>query len=273
MKFTPLSRFRAAPVSTAAWRYGRSSATLALAAACLSLGTVTALAADAAKTDTTKAAAPASDTAKATDTAKTDADKAAAPAAADTPVWVIIEEDVWVPLQFSPLEALDAALSHYRHAEERAAAIEVRKAVAWLKLAASHAEPDTQKQLLHAAAELRKVERDLAAGAVLAANALDKPLARASHALAKWHLDRALEGKGPTEAQMAGKDLLMAAHYLRQAADTAHVEFGKDTDAVVTRIWENGKLTTNKKETTHNYVAKDLEGVEKALHELGTTLK
>jgi len=210
------------------------------------------------------------------DAAKASAPAAVAPAAtatSDKPVWVIIEEDFWVPLQFSPWESLDAALSHYRHAEEKAAAAEIRKAVSWLNLAARHAQPHTQKHLQQAANELTTLGKDLASGAVLSAKALDAPLARASHSLAEWHYYRAQESWGGTEAQNAGKDLVMAAHYLRQASDSAHFEFGPDTDAVVTRIWENGKLTTNKKETTHNWVAKDIEGVEKALHELGKTLE
>ena len=67
--------------------------------------------------------------------------------------------------------------------------------------------------------------------------------------------------------------MILAAHYLQQAADTAHYEFGQDNQEVITKIWENGKLTTNTKETVHNWVAKDIEGVEKALRDLGKTLE
>ena len=239
---------------------GAGLASLALAIG-LSLAAVTAKAVG---PDKKAAAAPPANSAKTA---------AADKAAAGKPQWVIVEEDFWVPLQESPWESLAAAHSHYRHAEEKAAAAEIRKAVSWLNLAAGHAEPHTQKRLLEAAAELTTVSKDLAAGSMLAANALDAPLARASHALAEWHYYRAQESWGSVEAQNAGKDLVLAAHYLRQAADSAHYEFGKDTDAVVTRIWENGKLTTNTKETTHNWVAKDIEGVEKALHEIGKTLE
>ncbi len=273
MKFKFTRSTAAVPATRFESQAGAGLASLALAIS-LSLAT-SAQAADKAK-EGAPAIAPVAVTATPADAAKTaDATQAdaAAKAAADKPGWIIIEEDFWVPLQYSPLESLAAVFTHYRHAEEKAAAAEIRKSVSWLKLAAGHAQPHTQKRLLEAAAELTILSKELAAGSVLAANALDAPLARASHALAEWHYYRAQETWGKTEEQNAGKDLVLAAHYLRQAADSAHFEFGKDTNAVVTRIWENGKLTTNKKETTHNWVAKDIEGVEKALHELGKTLE
>lgn len=191
----------------------------------------------------------------------------------DSPVWTVIEEDFWLPLRFAPWESLDAARSNYRHSEEKNAAVEIQKAVGWLNLAAGHALPETQKHLKEAAAELKTVGKDLDEGSVLSANAFDSALAKASKALAEWHYYRAKETWGGSETQDAGKDLVLAAHYLQQAADSAHYQFGEDDQEVITKIWENGKLTTNTKDNVHNWVAKDIEGVEKALSELGKTLE
>lgn len=191
----------------------------------------------------------------------------------DAPHWVIVEEDFWFPLRFEPLESLDAARYQYRHNEEKAAASEIQKAISWLNLAASHAMPETKKELTTAASELKTVATDLEAGNLNGAERFENALRRASHALATWHYYRAKESWGKTEAEDAGHDLIMAAHYLQNAASSARFEFGPETQTVITDVFKNGKLMSSESHVEHDWILKDLEGVEGALKELGTTLK
>ena len=90
-------------------------------------------------------------------------------------------------------------------------------------LAAGHAMPETKKHLQEAATELKSVATDLEAGNVIAAKRLDASLAKAAHALATWHFYRAKESWGKTEEADAGKDLVMAANYLQNAANSANL--------------------------------------------------
>jgi len=189
------------------------------------------------------------------------------------PHWVIVEEDFWFPLRLSPLESLDAARYQFRRNEEKAAASEIQKAVSWLNLAASHAMPETKKDLTTAASELKSVATDLEEGNLNGAERFEHALRRASHALATWHYYRAKESWGKTEAVNAGNDLVMAANYLQNAAESARFEFGPKTQEMITDVFKNGKLMSSESHTEHNWILKDLEGVEGALKELGTTLK
>ncbi len=188
------------------------------------------------------------------------------------PNWVIVEEDFWFPLRFEPLETLDAARYQFRRNEEKAAASEIQKAISWLNLAASHAMPETKKDLTTAASELKTVARDLESGNLNDAERFESALRQASHALATWHYFRAKESWGKTEAEDAGHDLIMAANYLQNAAESARFEYGPKTQEVITDIFKNGKLISSESHTEHDWVLKDLEGVEGALKELGTTL-
>ena len=75
-----------------------------------------------------------------------------------------------------------------------------------------------------------------------------------------------------TEEKDAGHDLVMAANYLQNAADSARFEYGPKSQEVITDVFKNGKLMSSESHTEHNWILKDLEGVEGALKELGTTL-
>lgn len=190
----------------------------------------------------------------------------------DAPHWIIVEDDFWFPLRFEPLESLDTARYQFRRNEEKAAGVEIHKAISWLNLAASHAMPETKKDLNTAAAELKTVAADLESGNLKDAERFENALRRASHALANWHYYRAKESWGMTEEKDAGHDLVMAVNYLQNAADSARFEYGPKSQEVITDVFKNGKLMSSESHTEHNWILKDLEGVEGALKELGTTL-
>ena len=162
---------------------------------------------------------------------------------AASPGWLIVEEDLWFPLRFEPLRSLDAARYHYRRNEEKAPANELGKAVSWLKLAAGHAMPVTKQKLSTAANELTTLAKDLRAGKTSAAEKMDASLAKAAHALSEWHYYKAKESWGKGEEKDAGHDLELAALYLQHAANSAHYQFGADTQEVITKIYHNGKMS------------------------------
>jgi len=189
-----------------------------------------------------------------------------------SPGWMIIDEDFWYPLRFEPLYTLDAVGYRYRRGEEKAAANEIEKAVSWLRIAEGHAMPITKDKLGQAAEELTRVANDLRAGSTVAAARMDSSLANAAQALAEWHFYKAKESWGKSEERAAGNDLEMAALYLKHAANSAQFQFGPDTQKVLTEIYHDGKLTSEKTTVDHNTLAMHLKGVEKAVKELGSKM-
>ncbi len=195
------------------------------------------------------------------------------PAAEVAPTWTVVEEEFWFPLRYEPMRSFDSARYDYRRSEERAAAYEINKAVSWLGWAERHAMPETKAKLTEAATELKAVSKDLESGNMYAASKMDASLSKAAHALSEWHFYRAKDWWGKREAKHAGNDLVMAANYLQRAADSAHYEFGPDTQEVVTEVFRNGKWINDEKRTDHNWIAKNIEGLESGLREVAASLK
>jgi hypothetical protein len=198
-------------------------------------------------------------------------EKGAKPAA--SPGWLVIEEDFWTPLRYEPIVTLDAIRYHYRRSEEKAAANEIDKAVSWLKLAENHALPITKGKLTKAATELADVAKNLREGNITLAADMDGALGRAAQALGEWHFYKANEAWGKNEEQDAGRDLAMAAEYLQHAANSAHYEFGPDTTKVVTDFYKNVNWQSETTKFDHNTLGMHLEGIQKAIKELGEKLK
>ena len=197
----------------------------------------------------------------------------AKPSVDAAPTWTVVEEDFWFPLRYEPMRSFDGARYDYRRSEERSAAYEINKAVSWLGWAERHAMPETKEKLIQAATELKEVAKELQAGNLKSAANMDASLSKAAAALSEWHFYRAKDWWGKSDAKHAGNDLIMAANYLQRAADSAHYQFGPDTQEVVTEVFSNGKWINDEKHTNHNWIGKNLDGVEGGLREIAASLK
>lgn len=180
----------------------------------------------------------------------------------------VIEEDVWSPWVYEPVEWFHNAESHYRHREEKAAASEIRKAESWLYAAASDAEPLTEHSLRSAAESLSSVAYDLEHGNVIAARGFDNALIKANKALADWHYFKARQHYDKKDEAKAAQNLQAASRYLKYAADSAGYEYGHD---FITTYDELTGWTET--ETVPNALKSDLSVVRQELAKLGTTLK
>ena len=190
-----------------------------------------------------------------------------------SPGWLVIEEDFWTPLRFEPLYSLDAIRYHYRRDQEKAAANEIDKAVSWLKLAAGHALPISKEKLTNAKTALEKLSKELRAGRIFDAATLDASLAKAAQALGEWHYYKAKESWGKNETQDAGEDLELAAQYLQHAANSAHYQFGPDSQKIMSATYHNGKKTSETVSYDHNRLGQHLQEVEKAVQALSNAMK
>lgn len=197
---------------------------------------------------------------------------ATTPASKAMPTWTVVDEEFWFPLRYEPMRSFDSARYDYRRSEEKSAAREINKAVSWLGWAERHAMPETKAKLADAASDLKAVSNDLQAGDTFAAEKMEASLSKAASALSEWHYYRAKDWWGKHEAKYAGEDLVLAANYLQRAADSAHYQFGPDTQVVVSDVFRNGKWINDETHTNHNWIAKNIEGVEAGLREVAASM-
>ncbi|MCB1098915.1 MAG: hypothetical protein KDN22_25305 [Verrucomicrobiae bacterium] len=166
---------------------------------------------------------------------------------AASPGWLVIEENFWVPWRYEPFDWFHNAQTHYRDQEEKAAASELRKAESWLNFAAGHALPMTKKSLEESAKDLEALAVDLDNGKVHHAANLDSALAKANRALAEWHYFKADESLARSEESDAAMNLQAAARYLRNAADSAKLEYGDEFVTVYDELsgWKESEPIPN----------------------------
>jgi len=191
---------------------------------------------------------------------------------AETTHPVVVEEFFFFPWRYEATNWLHNARVHYRASQEKAAASEVRKAEAWLKYAAGHAQPMTKKSLQTAADDLGHLATDLQNGTLQDSRRLDLAFAKANHALAEWHYCRAHDTLGHQEARDAAQNLDAAAQHLKNAAESANYEFGKDTVTLFDVIERDGRVVEETVTIDQNRLAKNLEAVEVELKKMGETL-
>jgi hypothetical protein len=151
------------------------------------------------------------------------------------PGWVVIEEDWWLPFRYDFSEALRNARTNYVNREEKAAAAEIDKAVAWLKFAENVADKATSEDLATARADLEDFADAFRHGEKIEAKKYDAAFARASAALSKHHYFKATKAIAKDDLKTAGEHLKAAADHLRDAARTANYEYGQE----VTDIYES----------------------------------
>lgn len=145
-----------------------------------------------------------------------------------SPGWVIIEEDWSYPFLHDFSTALHKCRAYYRAKEERAAGAEIDKAISWLHYAQEHANKATAEEISTARSDLMDFSTSLKSGKPVLAKKLDAAFAHASAALAHHHYfesDRALRDG---DLKMAGTHLMAAADLLRNAAQSANLEYGSE---------------------------------------------
>jgi hypothetical protein len=185
---------------------------------------------------------------------------------------VVVEDTVWYPWRFEPMTWEHHAWMHYRQREEKAAANELRKAESWLKLAASHALPQSRDALDAAASDLHSLAADLEQGRVVKATRLRAAVARADDALAQWHYFKAREGVARSEEADAARHLRTAARYLEHAADSARSEYGPETIGFFEDIDEYGRVLDEGIAIEPSDLARHLDELERELTKMEKVL-
>ena len=181
---------------------------------------------------------------------KAQAAEAAQPAA-ETPKapegHVVVKEEVLNAFVESPGEHFHKARQSFLKKDYKAAAEEIRKGAAFMKLQAARATAEGKKVLTVSIDELEKLAKDVEQGTVASAATLNHAFARAHHALARHHYLKAMEYKAKGAATKLGHALKASAIHLEHGfawaghkLEAATVAVIKDTGLVAGKLIEGG---------------------------------
>jgi hypothetical protein len=143
-----------------------------------------------------------------------------------SPGWVVIEEDWSDPFLDEFSTELHKAREHYRAKEDRSASAEIDKAISWLKYAETHAAKSTAEDLSTAQLDLMDYSASLKSGKPVLARKLDAAFAHASMALGKHHYFDSNKALAAGDLKTAGMHLMAATDLIRNAAQSANLEYG-----------------------------------------------
>ncbi len=132
--------------------------------------------------------------------------------------WLVSDVDTWYPVSGEPQRHFAAAVEDYAHKDFRAAADEMRKASAYLRLETARTTGNAHAALADAAAAVDRSAQALDQGAVKDKKALEQIAVRADHALALAHRAHAAEAWSRKAYERAGYALKAAAHDVESAA-------------------------------------------------------
>jgi hypothetical protein len=168
---------------------------------------------------------------------------------------------------------------HFRNAREsfleknaKAAAAQIRKGAAFLKLEASHATGEVKEALTASVGELERLAQGVEKGTVTSTQELRRAFARADQALAKQHFQDATESWSKKEIKKAGQELKSAANDVELASawtgrklDATTAAAIKDARAVAAKLTEDAGWTTGEVSKGLNAVGKKIENLGKQI--------
>ena len=186
--------------------------------------------------------------------------------------WLVTDVTGWYPVADEPQRHFGAAVEAFAKKDYKAAATEVRKAQAYLRLESARAVGEARKGLDAANAELEKTAQALDKGAIKAEKDMDKAFADANHALAVAHRAKAAESWAHKAYDQAGYELKAAAQGLEGAAawtgteaKSAAAAGASDARAVGDKLASGGVWAKDE-------VAKGFESLGVAINKLGQSI-
>jgi len=175
---------------------------------------------------------------------------------------VIISEDILIVFVDEPQHHYMRAFENFLKHDWEAAAAEIRKGAAFLKLEASRAAGDAKKELTASVQMLEKLADDIEKGAVRSAKDVQDVFAKAEHAVAKHHYLKAAEAWGKKSIKKAGHELQAAAVSLEHGFAWA----GQKLEAGAVKVMDDTRHVAGKLIEGAGWVADE---VGKAIEYLG----
>lgn len=186
--------------------------------------------------------------------------------------WLVSDVTTWYPVIEEPQRHFTAAAEAFAKKDYKAAAIEVRKAEAYLRLESARATGDAKKSLDTANAGLEKTAQALDKGAVKTEKNLDKSFASADHALALAHRAKAAESWARKAYDNAGYELKASAQSLESAATWA----GAESKAAASTATADARAVGDKLASggvwAKDEVTKGFDSLRSAINKLGQSI-
>lgn len=132
--------------------------------------------------------------------------------------WLVSDVTTWYPVAEEPQRHFSAAAEAYAKKDYQAAATEVRKAAAYVRLESARAVGDVKQSLDAANGRLEQTAQALDKGALKGEKEMDKVFANANHALALAHRAKAAESWARKAYDQVGYELKATAHGFESAA-------------------------------------------------------
>jgi hypothetical protein len=146
---------------------------------------------------------------------------------------IIVSEDIFIVFADEPQHHYMRAFENFLKHDWEAAAVEIRKGAAFMKLEAARAAGDAKKGLTASVQMLEKLADDIEKGAVRSAKDLQDVFAKAEHAVAKHHYLRSTEAWAKKSIKEAGHELHAAAVSLEHGFAWAGQKLEADTIKVM----------------------------------------
>lgn len=183
--------------------------------------------------------------------------------------WTVVAEKVAISSADEPEKHFQKARESFLKKNAKAAAAEIRKGAALLKLEASHATKEVKETLMASSRELEKLAKGVEGGTVNSTQELRRAFAHADRALAKQHYQTAAESWSKKEIKKAGHELKAAANDVEMAMawaghklEATSTAVLKDARAIASKLIEETRWTTDE-------VGKGLDAVGEEIEELG----
>lgn len=186
--------------------------------------------------------------------------------------WLVTDVTTWYPVAQEPQRHLTVAIQDYAKKDYKAAAAEVRKASAYVRLESARAVGEAKAGLDSADTTLEQSARALDKGAIEDAKTLDTAFAKAEHALALAHRARAADSwvrksydKAGYELKASAQDLESAASWTGGKAKSTAASAATDARAIGEKLASGGVWTRNE-------VANGFESLGSALNRIGRSI-
>lgn len=180
--------------------------------------------------------------------------------------WLVSDVTTWYPVVDEPHRHLGMAMEAYAKKEYKAAAAEVRKALAYIRLETSRATGAVQSGLRASENELDSLARGLDKGALKTQQEVSCEFARADHALALAHHAKAAEAWAHKAYDDAGYELRSAAQGLESALSWLSDETRQGAHSAAGQARDVGDKLVAGGVWTRNEVAKGFEALGQGLN-------
>jgi hypothetical protein len=182
--------------------------------------------------------------------------------------WTPYEEDIWIVLVDEPEFHFQKAHEFFLKKDFKAAASEIRKGSAFLKLEAGRSTEEGKEALAASADELGKLADDVQKGTVASEKQLKDAFARADHALANHHYLKASEYWAKKDEKKAGHALKAAA----QALEHAGAWSGHKLETAAVDVIKGVREAAGKLVESTGWTAEKARIVEKGIKDLGNEI-